>query len=180
MEVEKNKSRTYIVPILDRFVKINRTVFVNSYLLDINCPEFNIDDDYTGIFLLFKWSPHELHKQYEQELLNNEYVKYHYDVDEEHFMVFCEFPDQILEDCLKIIEGKYSKISDVNKVNILKFWNKTKDTKLYYILYKALSYKKHLEEDLRVKIADDAELGGIFDITKELFSYNKKEVNLVK
>jgi len=178
MEIEKNKSRTYIVPIIDKYVKINRTIFLNSYLWDINCPEYNIDS-YQGIFLLFKWSSHELLKQYEDELINNKYIKCHYDVDEEHFMVYCEFPNEVLEDCLKIIQGQFSKISDVNKVNILKFWNYTKESKLYGILYKDPKLKKQMENELNVKLRDGDELGSIFDEIKEVFSYNKKVINTI-
>lgn len=180
MNVKVNKSRTYIVPILNRYINVNRGLLVNSYLYDINNPNYN-EDSFNGLFLLFKWSNNEVHKQYENQLINSEYTKLHYDFDEEHYMIYCKFPEAVYDDCNYLIDGKFSKISKLNKTTILSYWQSSNTSKVYYILYRKEVYKKELENNLNVNLPWDAELGSSFNDSKgEIFDLNKKDIKLLK
>jgi hypothetical protein len=171
MESKKNKSRTYIVPLLNEYIEIHKSLLIDTYLYDINKPEFNLNK-INGIYILFKWSDNNVHKLYEQKLLNSKFLKIHYDIDVDSYMVYLEFPKEIQLEVDKILEGKYSELTIESKQVILKYWNLGNASDLYGVLLKTEKRRKKLEEELNVKIKSDAELASIIDVSQEIFDKN--------
>jgi hypothetical protein len=171
MESKKNKSRTYIVPLLNEYIEIHKSLLIDTYLYDINKSELNLNR-INGIYILFKWSDNNVHKLYEQKLLNSELLKIHYDIDVDSYMVYLEFPKEIQSEVDKILEGKYSELTIESKQVILKYWNLGIVSDLYGVLLKTEKRRKKLEEELNVKIKSDAELASIIDVSQEIFDKN--------
>jgi hypothetical protein len=167
-EIILTRSKTYIVPLLNDYIDINKGLLVNSYLYDINNPDINVDI-IRGLFLMFKWSDNEVHRVYEERLLESSYTVLNYEVDMDYYMVYIKFPFEITNDVRYLLEGKYSKISDLAKQKILKYYNKNVNDKIYKILYKNPVLKKELENLLNITLDTDAELGSVFDLHSETF-----------
>lgn len=178
MEIkEKNRSATYIVPLLNQYLDINKALLLNSYLYDINNPELNLPN-ITGVLLLFKWSGEQIHRQYEDRLLESEYVLKKYEINEDCYMVFVKIDLQIAKDVKLILDGKFSRISDLSKGIILKFWQQGSTSKLYNVLYRKAALRKEIEDILNVKLDDDAELGSTLNLHNETFNTIIKTVEL--
>lgn len=173
---EQNRSKTYFIPLLNDYLNINLGLLINTYLFDVNRPELNVDL-FKGLFLHFRWSNNEISRMYEQDLLNSPYVKEHYDVDSESYMVYVSFPADIIIDAQKIFNGKFSKITDESKSKIVRYWPGTNaNTELYGVLFRTALYKKKLEERLDVKIPENNELGAVFNMHDETFNKVIKEL----
>lgn len=177
--MEYNKSRTYIVPLLNESININKNMLINSYLFDVNRPDYNAQH-YEGIFLHFKWIDNDVYRQYEKNMSENPLKKDYYDLDKTSYMMFIKFPYDILSDVDNIIKGKYSMLTTSSKQYIAKYWQLSTQSKMYGVLYKTEKYKKELEIELNVKIDDDAELGSLFNLHKETYSeiIKNKEVSV--
>ncbi len=163
---KKNYSCTYIAPLIDNFVTLNKNVVVNTFLFDINYPEYN-SDMVRGLFVLLKY---EKDKTINKEIISSKYHVMHYPVDNNYYMVYIKFPLDIIQDTIYVIQGKYSKLSDKSKGLILKYHNQTRMDKLYKILHKSPEYRKELENSLNVILGDEVELGNIIDQSKEVFT----------
>lgn len=174
MEIkEKNRSRTYIVPLLNQFIDIHNPILLNSYLYDINNPEINVPN-ITGILLLMK----KTNDLYESRLVESEYVLKRYSINRDYYMLFVKIPLEIAKQVKLILDGKYSKIDDKSKQSILKYWQFGSTTSLYSILYRKQQYKKELEDVLNIVLEPDAELGSVFNLHAETFDTVIKEVEL--
>jgi hypothetical protein len=175
MRIEPNRSKTYIIPLLNQQIYIHKGLLVNTYLFDLNRPDYNLPD-INGIFLMFKWATNEMEYKYEKDLFECAQFVEKYEVSENYYMVFMKISLDIASDVKLILDGKYSKIHDASKQTILKFWNQNTNSKIYKILYKKDSYKKELEDMLNVKLDYDVELGSTLDLHKETFNYVIKPV----
>lgn len=167
MESKKNKSRTYFVPLVDNFIEVHKSLLINTYMYSLQYPEYNLPD-VEGIFMYFKWSDNDVHRMYEQKLLDSPYLKLHFDVDKDTYMVFVKFPEEVINDVNKILDGKYSKITDNSKKLIVKYWCVTSTSDLYGTLFKTKARKEKLEESLEVILDDEAELASVIDLTEEI------------
>jgi hypothetical protein len=172
-----NRSRTYLIPLLNQYVDINKALLFNSYLFDINNPEINIPN-VKGVLVLFERSSDPAHIAYTQKLVNHNLTEKYYEVTDELFMVYIKIPLEIAKDIKLLLDGKYSQISDTSKQTILKYWSLGSSSQLYHILKKSPNYKKELESILDTKLDDDAELGSLFDLHKETFKEVIKTVEL--
>jgi len=63
-----------------------------------------------------------------------------------------KIPEEIKEDYKLILQGKYSKISELSKQQILYFWNEDVFSYLYSILYKTNKILKYWEEKTHKEI----------------------------
>lgn len=176
MESKKNKSRTYFVPLLNDFIEIHKSLLVDTYLYDIDKPDYNISR-IEGLFIMFRWSDNDVHRQYEQSLLDSGYLREHYDIDTEHYMVYLKFPIDFIMDVHLILQGKYSKISEKSKRSIIKYWQATSTSDIYGTLFKTEARKKKLEELIGTTLDEDAELASIIELGDEVF--DKKLSNKV-
>lgn len=166
--IKNTRSKAYIVPLLTEHIDIHKALFVNSYLFDINRPKVN-NNNIEGIFLLFSWSNNSIHKIYEEKLIKSSFIKDHYDINDKLYMVFFEFPDDIINDINFIIDGKFSKISIKAKEIIFNYWQVAPNSKIHSILTKSKKYKVQLENELNVRIEYDAELGDKLNYHQETF-----------
>ena len=169
----KTKSRTYIVPLIHDYVEIHKSLMVNSYLFDLQRPEYNVDKN-QGLFVLFRWSDNEVYKLYEDTLLNSPYLVEHYDVDTEHYMLFLKYPADVLVDVDLILEGKYSKISEKSKRAIIKYWNAHSSTDVYGTLFRTAIRKQKLEDMIGSTLPEDAEYSSIINLHHETFQGSKQ------
>jgi hypothetical protein len=169
MNLEINKTKGYITPLLNQHIIINKELLANTYLYDINHPELNVPHT-KGILVLMKYAKNYDGKVYESNLIKHELVLKRYDVNDDYYMLFVKISIDIANDVKLILDSKYSKIQDKSKQVILRYWQQDSSSKIYRILNKVASYKKHLEEELNVKISDDAELGSSIDFHKETFN----------
>lgn len=170
IEVKNNLSRTYIIPLMADYLNFNRSMFINSYLFDVNKPEFNVEE-IEGLFLLIKWMNLEEHKIFEKGLFSNPLVKDHYDVNKDYYMIYSKFPSELEDEIKLLIDGKYSKVNNVTKGKIINYWKGLKNDHISDVLLKSPALKKRMEMALNVRITDDAELGNKMNFHKETFSY---------
>lgn len=163
LEEKKNRSLTYILPLILKDIPINKDGIINTYIYNINELDLNkhlID----GLFIecSYKYiSPNDF--KY------NTRCKYIRDINESKFLTYLQIPIEYLKDIQQILDSKYSKISDNGKKLILSFWNFGSNNKVYHVLTKSKKLKETLEEALDVNL-ENVELGEFFDIKKEVYS----------
>jgi hypothetical protein len=162
----KNLSTTYLVPLISKSVNINKPLLKGSFLYYI---EESYLSEKEGLFLLFKWDVN-----YEEYLINT--VEKHFDIDGEHIMVYCKYKPEDYNDVELIINGKYSEISLTNKKRIVNYHNVSSSSKVYKVLFKDITLKKQIEEELNIKLDDTAELGQIINKHKEVFDLKQETV----
>lgn len=167
----KNRSVTYILPLILTGKEFNKKAIVNSYLYSIHAPQFNVDI-IKGLFI-------ELSYEFESKdtFKFDSDTKYMIDVDANTFLVYYEAPQRLWSDINLLVRGKYSKISAVAKELIKEFYNISVENKIYQIIHKTLAYKKLLEQRIGQELPENAELGSSFDIETEVFDKKiKKEM----
>jgi len=151
-----NKSKSYILPLLDDYVKLKHVREVN------NCYLFLEGDENKYIIIEYKKNNLE---DYLIELRNNQYF-----IDivekEDFYIILFKVPDGIKEDYNKFIEGKFSKI--YNKDKIIKFLMTHYSSsefkaiqRIKQVLYRDRALKEELEYTLDVLIPENAELSSI-------------------
>ena len=119
IEKEKNRSFTYILPILGS----NRAEFKllkQCIIGDKEKPEIK-----NKIFTLYDLSDdsNEWIKTYKNALKNNKLYHYHYKCDDIHTMYVYNVPKAKEENYFKFKKGSYSQFSDSYKRHILSFHN---------------------------------------------------------
>ena len=105
----------------------------------------------------------------EEELLSLDCFVSSSSPDKYHILYKFNYPKHFKEDILKIINGKYSTITNEAKFCILQFVKGDKNTQMGQILYLGPVRRKQLEEEIGEKLPANAELLSIFDPTKEVF-----------
>lgn len=181
IDIKRNKSFTYILPLFDVFVEVKYfELLQNTYLWfddnkeDVFCLLYKFDGSLDGPAFSRKGFT-----MYEQRLRENEY--YIDDVDYGQYVLFIfNLPEDIIEEKHKFIEGKYSKLTDESKSTILKFFrykygNLVAKT-IENVLVKAEALRIELSEKIVHHIPEDAELSSIIDPEDELFKNQLKPV----
>lgn len=168
-----SKTSNFIFPYLGKnrdYFKWNEN-FVNSFIGTEEHGDYG-----TSIYLLYRYDGSINFFAFEKVITEHPWYKETVDTDKYHVLFRFDIPDDFLVDIEKIINGKYSRISEKGKEQILRFHNTTKDKPLGDILYRAESRKKQLEEDLSephngsiIKISESADLLDPFDIEEEIF-----------
>lgn len=164
-KIIRNLSTTYLVPLIDKVVKINKSFFIGSFIYN---EEDIVNSKEDTLFLLFKWD-----KDYEEELLKNKNVIEHYDIDDSTIMICCKYLIDDLEDVNLIINSKYSEITKENKNKIVSYHGVSMHAKVYQVLFKKEELKLKIEKELDIIIDNKQELGERINIEKEIF--RKKE-----
>ncbi len=171
-----NRSYTYIFPILGQ----SRSQFLNVKACFIG------DEDKTyknHIFLLHDFSGNIEFSRYEKSLLKHPQFVEQYSPDEETDMFVFSVPDIALEDYGKIIESKYSKVSNKYKHHIIRFHSpyigKIENKMFYKVLYRHSDIKKKIESDFNVKLNEEAEVSSLMNMNKEIFRTWMKVPNIL-
>ena len=163
---KKNKSRTYLLPLLMSRLELNMSYIGNTYLYK--------EDNFDNYFLHIEHSFNNLEEKEKYDNLLSLNIINIEQFSEGKYLYTFKIDNDFKDTYRKFVEGKYSKIANVDKNLILSFWQNQKNSKKFTVLIKDIFdrssiLKKKLEEDLKVKLADDAELSSIIDLEKEIF-----------
>lgn len=166
----KNRSWTYIAPLVLKDLNINPKGISNSFIFDINNPEFN-KDKIEGLFFLVNYQ-----NESEKSFIYNPNCKYCESINDKYFMVFLLCNIDYIDDITYAVEGKFSKLSNEAKSQIISYHKLRMDNPIIDILNKSPIYRKKLEKNLACKIPEHAELGDIFNLQNEIYNTKVKKV----
>lgn len=161
-EIALTKSTTFIRPMLGYDVLFYGDTHCNCYL--------NLNGVNEGFNLVFNKERLKLYDYIIKEFSKHPLLRNTYDLKD--YMIFeFDIPDQYIEDFYLFIDGKYSKMSDDYKEEILALHmsNPKIYEKLEVILYPSKKDIKKLAEFLDVELPKDAEVFDKIDLKKELF-----------
>lgn len=167
-----NKSKSYLLPLLDKYIDI-------EFLYDLENTFINIEGHIECMGLLYKKNINPSVVKYFNKLRNNSL--YRKEIVLTNYVLFIfEFPDQFLKEYKNFHLGRYSKFSIDAKKIITRFLSNNYQypeliEDMVQILYKNKARKEKLEEQLGIKLSDDAELTSVIDEEEETFYIEKYE-----
>lgn len=163
--IRYNKSKTYLLPLLSEFVQFDFKYYYlleNSYIYD-NLSKYN-----NCIYLLHKVKIQDPEfTKYEHKLLNNNLFTGLVDLDKDYSVYVFKFPEDYMFEYKLFEQGKYSEFGEDSKSLILKFWTELHQNninavnflvKLKQILFRDDKLRRSLEQELKVKLPETAEL----------------------
>lgn len=114
-------------------------LFENCYIGDVNHPELQ-----NKIFLLYNYKMTNQFVKFERslELLSNYNTDYDY-AEKHQVMYVFDIPEEHKTDYQLFLEGKYSKLSELLKNKILKFWGFKEGGLFHSLLYKTEKILNH-------------------------------------
>ena len=163
IEQKTNKSCIFILP----FLKQNYIYFDYPYSL------YNVyvSEDYNYLYIKYKWTGCEDYLDLEEKLqLHEKYVEF-FDLNEEFVIFKFKIDDKYKKEIELILQGKYSKISESLKLQILSFHGIGKSSKLGKVLFRDEKYRKSLELELDVRIPNDIDLMSKSTKEEEIWNY---------
>ena len=177
--VKSNKSRTYLLPLIAPLIGIEE----RFYDLIENTFMFDSENQYKDCFFIiqnFSFKNPEF-TAYEHRITNNDLFVKAVDIKDKVIYIY-KFPKEYTHEYYEFTNSNYSTFLEDAKKQILKFWTVIKGKqisgasfilKIKQILYKDKKLKEELENRLKVKIADDAELGSLVDLNSETINLNE-------
>lgn len=184
IEIKKNKSTTYFLPLFDSYFRIkyfkllqNTYFFYDDIGEDVFCILYKFDGKVTG-----SYQRREGFTIYEQFIRSNRLYMSEEDHGEYVIYIF-KLPDELIEVKHLLLDGKYSKLTDSHKEKIVNFtyekYGGEAAKKVNDILYKSKELKERLEDILHHTISEDAELSSIIESNEETFINSiKKETEV--
>jgi len=175
----KNKSKTYLLPLLSELVEFDQRFYknlVNTYIFD------DLGKYKNCLLILHEFSfklPEFTH--YEQKLIDNELFIDLVDVGDQVLYIF-KFPDDYMHEYDMYKQGKYSHFGTDAKELILSFFTALYQhnlnaveflLKVKHVLFKNERLRKKIEADLKVRLPIDAELSDVMKIDNETFELSK-------
>lgn len=160
--------------------KLTKTcIFILPLLLtdysyfDYNYSLYNgyISEDCKHIYLKYRFINSQKFLLLEDKLRGHSQFVRAYDPDKNFVVYVFKLQDRYKDYISKILEGKYSQISDYYKKVILRFHKASPRSTIGMILYKDSLYKKKLEKDLDIKIPDNVDLMSKGKLEEELWIY---------
>ena len=167
-----NKSKSYLLPLLDKYIGV-------EFLYDIENTFINIDGHVECMAILYKRNITPQVVKYFNRL--REHSLYRKEIILKNYVLFIfEFPEQFLKEYKYFHLGLYSKFSIDAKKIITRFISNNYQypeliEDMVQILYKNKARKEKLEEQLGIKLSDDAELTSVIDEEEETFYIEKYE-----
>lgn len=173
----KNKSYTYMLPLVSNGIVGITNNLVNVYIGDREYPELR-----EHLFLHYKFSGDEKFLKFEEELRLHPLFKVAYDPDPQHTMFVLKVPEQYLTDLQLFKQSKYSHISSDSKTRILAYHNLTEEGPVGQVLYKkepaflrleamindGIDFKNHIH------IPRSQEASGLLNLKEEIFNERHK------
>lgn len=155
--MKMNKSKSYIVPLLDDFIKIKHVKYIyNSYLFLEGQEEE---------YIIIQYEKFEELEEYLETLKGNKYLLEIIEREDFYYLVI-DVPSEIKGDYSKFLNGNFSEISKKNK--IIKFLSSNYGSRSFQainrikqVLYKDRVLKEELEYSLDVLIPEESELSSI-------------------
>lgn len=160
--VKRNRSTTYLLPLVLSGFEVNKKAILNSYLYNIHEPYMNEKND--GLFIELSYK-----EESKKTFQFNPRCKYLAEIDDKSFLIYIECDLKYVGDVSLILQSKYSQISEDAKRTIFNFWSLTADKHIYQVLMKSEKLREKLEFELDEVISKDAELGERYDLSKEFF-----------
>jgi hypothetical protein len=168
----RTKSSIYILPMLGG----NRTLFLwNKLLLNVF---ISTEEHDKCIALLYRFSADPLFLKFEKALCKFRNFIDKIDVDPYHVLFVFSVPKKHTNNYESFINGKYSELQKLYKLNILEFHDQDISSQIGQILFKSEKRKQLLEKLLDVNLPEDSELYSIINIEEETFNpkiYNCKK-----
>ena len=165
VKVKKNLSFYFLLPMLG-----GKVLTINDFDNIENCFLKDKDKPYEdSLFVLFNYSTSKEFAKFEESLTQHPYFAETYDPSPKLTMFVFGIPD--IKNYNLFLKGKYSRMSNEYKTNILRFFLGI--AKLYLIedvLYKSQTRRLRLEQELAIRVSKDIDLLDLPDIKKETFS----------
>ena len=176
---KRNRSFTYILPMLGNEVLDMEGFISDTYLKDINNPTNN-----RRLYLKLDFDGSDSYTRFESQLEWSIYYVDKYDVNKNTTIVIFDIPEIYHNGYDLILEGKYSQISEYLKEDIIEYHEFTDFSFVYGALYrKEFAYEivekrinKGLEEDHWTYIPREQEIGILIDEESEIFKKKSKNV----
>lgn len=156
-----NKSKTYVLPYVDEFIKIRFFDLLNNTYLFYN-------NEYS-ICLRYDYSGKRSFAEYEKELQGNKYYRSTIDISKREVMFVFDIPEELYEVIDLYTSGKYSYLP--NKEHLLGFLKEnfglTTNSKITKIINRDDELRKEIEEELNVRIPKGQDLSSKPDLDNE-------------
>ena len=178
-KIRYNKSKTYLLPLLSEIVGFDKKFFnslLNTYMFD------DLGKYKNCFYILHKFTfKNPEYTKYENTLISNELFVDLIDMDDKVLYIF-KFPKEYIKEYNLMKVGKYSLFGKDAKELILEFFthvykgnlNAVKFLiKVKQILFKNERLKKEIEDELKVKLPDNAELTDIIKRKNETFNLSQ-------
>ena len=164
IKIKRNLSFYFIFPMLG-----GKTLTINDFVGINNCFLKNKDRPYEdSIFLLFDYNTTKEFAKFETALSQHPYYIESYDPSPKLTMFIFGVPD--IKNYSLFLKGKYSKMSNEYKANIIRFLQpKFNISPIKDILYKSQTRRLSLEKKLDVTVSKDIDLLDLPDIDNETF-----------
>lgn len=168
--IKKTRTYTYLAPLLNEIIKLEKSRLINLYLGDEN------ENHKRGkLFAWFKYCGTLSCVNYEKEI--KEQATKFYNPDEYSFMCVFEIPENKLHIYNCFIEGKFSKFPEEYKKKLLLYHKQDNKSKLSMILRKHPREAAEIEKKIGMKLPVGAEVISRPDWNDEIFKEEYKYVN---
>tara|TARA_R110000765_G_C18841082_1_gene597971 strand:- start:162 stop:920 length:759 start_codon:yes stop_codon:yes gene_type:complete len=161
---KRTKSSTFIMPMLGghRDLYFWNKLFINCFI--------ETEEDKDCIALLYRWSSDLSYIKFEKALSKFKNFKRRYDPNPDYVMFVFNVPKKHIRNYKKFINGKYSKLTQDYKFEILEFHDKDMSDELGQILFKSEKRKKAMEHKLDIELPEDSELLSIINMDQETYN----------
>lgn len=164
----KNKTYTYIYPMLSKTIATVKDHLLNAFIGDIDHPEMD-----EHIFLLYEFQNTEKFLKYEAYLKEHEACIKNYDPTTETVMFVFDIPKDYINIYKLFKRGKYSRFPRDYKLHICAFHNIENGAhKIVQVLNKDERLYLELEERLDSPVSRDVDPSSIPDLEIEVFNKN--------
>jgi hypothetical protein len=157
-------SSIFLLPFLggNRKLMLWDSLFVNAFM--------GTPDDHECVALLYRYSGEPMFTKFESALCSFRNFRRKVDPDPHHVLFVFDVPEEAKSSYAAFKEGRYSEISDDWKLRILEFHGYDFDGHTGQILFKDPGLRRTLEEQLDVRLPDNAELYSKPSSSVEVFS----------
>lgn len=162
------KTSNFILPVLflNRF---NKDFFLYDIFFE-NC--FINKNNFKELILFYRFSASPLFLQFEKIINTHPQFIKKIDIDPYHICIIFKIPDEYSDAVDLFLEGKYSKLPEGLKKDIMKFFNYKSDGDMAQILSKSPLRRKQLELEFEAEIPSSVELYEIPNKDVELWQLN--------
>jgi len=157
---------------------LNKTTIYATPCLGFDKQYFHIEDrlintyishDCKYLYLKYRYFNSDNFKKFDEKLLKHPLLVK--DLSEERYFITYKFkiPIKYQKDIDLILKGKFSKMSEGLKKQILKFYDTTEESTIGGVIYKTAKRKKELEDFIDITIPDDIDLDDMPNLQLELW-----------